>query len=158
MSLPPFEQVVADHGLVVLRVCRALVGPHDAEDACSETFLAALIAYPKLRPASNIRGWLVTIAHRKAIDRLRADRRTSVPLDSLPEQPSPDRQPTDFDLWGDVAELPPKQRAAIAYHYIGGLPYAQVAELLESTEAAARRAAADGIAKLRITLGREDRP
>ncbi|MHB8289872.1 MAG: RNA polymerase sigma factor [Acidimicrobiales bacterium] len=158
MSLPPFEQVVAEHGLVVLRVCRALVGSHDAEDAWSETFLAALVAYPKLRAASNIRGWLVTIAHRKAIDRLRADRRTPVPLDSLPEQLSPDVQPTDFDLWGDVAELPPKQRAAIAYHYIADLPYAQVGELLDSTEAAARRAAADGIAKLRITFGREDRP
>lgn len=68
------------------------------------------------------------------------------------------RQPTDLDLWGDVAELPPKQRAAIAYHYLADLPYAQVAELLDSTEAAARRAAADGIAKLRVTLGREDRP
>lgn len=158
MSLPPFEQVVADHGSVVLRVCRAMVGPHDAEDAWSETFLAALIAYPQLRPDSNIRGWLVTIAHRKAIDRLRANRRAPVPLDSLPEQPSLDRRPTDLDLWGDVAELPPKQRAAIAYHYLADLPYAQVAEVLDSTEAAARRAAADGIAKLRITLGREDRP
>jgi DNA-directed RNA polymerase specialized sigma24 family protein len=57
-----------------------------------------------------------------------------------------------------VAELPPKQRAAVAYHYLAGMPYAQVAELLGGTEAAARRAAADGIAKLRTTLGREDRP
>lgn len=157
MSLPPFEQVVADHGPVVLRVCRALVGPDDAEDAWSDTFLAALVAYPRLRPDSNVRGWLVTIAHRKAIDRLRAGRRAPVPLESLPEQPSPDIQPTDLDLWRKVAELAPKQRAAVAYHYLAGLPHAQVAEVLGGTETAARRAAADGIAKLRVALGRQDR-
>ena len=157
MSLPPFEQVVADHGPVVLRVCRALVGPDDAEDAWSDTFLAALVAYPRLRPDSNVRGWLVTIAHRKAIDRLRAGRRAPVPLESLPEQPSPDIQPTDLDLWRNVAELAPRQRAAVAYHYLAGLPHAQVAEVLGGTETAARRAAADGIAKLRVALGRQDR-
>ena len=72
MTVPPFDQIVADHGAVVMRVCRALVGPHDAEDAWSETFLSALRAYPDLRPDSNVRGWLVTIAHRKAIDQIRS--------------------------------------------------------------------------------------
>ena len=49
--LPPFEEVVAEHGPTVLRVCRAVLGPVDAEDAWSETFLAALRAYP--RPAAR---------------------------------------------------------------------------------------------------------
>jgi len=57
-----------------------------------------------------------------------------------------------------VAELPPKQRAGVAYHDLAGMPYAHVAELLGGTEAAARRAATDGTAKRRTTLGREDRP
>ncbi len=156
MSLPPFEQVVTDHGPVVLRVCRALLGVHDAEDAWSETFLAALRAYPRLRPDSNVRGWLVTIAHRKAIDRLRANERAPLPVAGIPNRPSPDAPPTDFDLWRDVAELPPRQRAAVAYHYVAGLPYAEVADLLGGTAAAARRAAADGIARLRVTFDRED--
>ena len=56
---------------MVMRVCRALLAPSDAEDAWSETFLAALQAYPRLPPDSNVQGWLVTIAHRKAIDQLR---------------------------------------------------------------------------------------
>lgn len=110
--------------MVALRVCRALVGPYDAEDAWLETFLAALVAYPRLRPDSNVRGWLVTIAHRRAVDRLRANQRVPMPLDSLPEEPSSDREPTDLDLWRDVAALPPKQRAAVAYHYLADLPYA----------------------------------
>src|SRR5262245_1540152 len=70
MSRRPFEEIVAAHGPTVLRVCRAVVGPVEAEDAWSETFLAALHAYPRLRPDSNIEAWLVTIAHRKAIDHL----------------------------------------------------------------------------------------
>src|SRR5882724_7455579 len=69
--LPPFEEIVAEHGPVVMRVCRALLGPADAADAWSETFLSALEAYPKLRSESSIRAWLVTIAHRKAIDQRR---------------------------------------------------------------------------------------
>jgi RNA polymerase sigma factor (sigma-70 family) len=159
VSHPPFEQVVAEHGPVVLRVCRAVVGAHDAEDAWSETFLAALRAYPKLRPDSDIRAWLVTIAHRKAIDRVRARQRAPIPVDSLPEAASRDAEPSDPDpqLWQALAALPPKQRGAVAYHYVADLPYAQVGELLGTSEAAARRAAADGIASLRTTLRQEAR-
>ena len=61
-----FEHVVAEHGTTVLRVCRAIVGPADADDAWSETFLAAMRAYPELPGDANVEAWLVTIAHRKA--------------------------------------------------------------------------------------------
>ena len=44
----PFEAIVAQHGPTVLRVCRAVLGRADADDAWSETFLAALRAYPDL--------------------------------------------------------------------------------------------------------------
>ena len=157
MSLPPFEEVVAEHGPVVLRVCRAVVGAHDAEDAWSETFLAALSAYPKLRPDSNVRGWLVTIAHRKAVDRLRSRARAPIPIAPFPERRGPDAVPYDPEtaLWQALAALPTKQRGAVAYHYVAGLPYAEVAVMLNSSEAAARRSAADGIAKLRAALGGE---
>lgn len=160
VSLPPFEQVVAEHGPVVLRVCRAVVGLHDAEDAWSETFLAALRAYPRLRPDSDIRAWLATIAHRKAIDCVRARQRAPVPVDSLPEAAARGGEFSDHDpqLWQALAALPPKQRGAVAYHYVADLPYAQVGDLLGTSEAAARRAAADGIASLRTTLGQEARP
>jgi DNA-directed RNA polymerase specialized sigma24 family protein len=71
VTLPPFEEVVRIHGPTVWRVCRALLGPVEADDAWSETFLAALRAYPQLGPDSNVEAWLVTIAHRKAIDQHR---------------------------------------------------------------------------------------
>jgi RNA polymerase sigma factor (sigma-70 family) len=89
----PFEAVVAEHGQVVLRVCRALLGPVAADDAWSETFLAALRAYPRLRPGSDVRAWLVTIAHRKALDALRAQARRPLPTAELPERPSAEGVP-----------------------------------------------------------------
>jgi len=157
MTVTPFDQVVTEHGAVVLRVCRAVLGPVDADDAWSETFLAAMQAYPRLRPDSNIRAWLVTIAHRKAIDRHRVARRSPVPTETLPERPTrlgnPD--PSDDDLWEAVHLLPDKQRAAVAYRYLADLPYREIGALLGSSEAAARRSAADGIATLRTSYRKE---
>ena len=149
----PFETIVADHGPTVLRVCRAILGPHDADDAWSETFLSALKAYPDLPETANVEAWLVTIAHRKAIDVTRVRSRQAIPVEEVPERAStigiPDT--TDSDLWHAVAQLPDKQRRAIAYHYIAGLPFADIAEIVSSSTDAARRAAADGIKTLRAT-------
>jgi RNA polymerase sigma factor (sigma-70 family) len=147
----PFEDVVIEHGATVLRVCRAVVGPVDAEDAWSETFLSALRAYADLPPDANVEAWLVTIAHRRALDVGRAKSRRPVPTDSLPERPSPHADPAcrDGDLWAALERLPTKQRQAVAYHHIVGLPFAEIAELLGNSPDAARRAASDGIKTLR---------
>jgi RNA polymerase sigma factor (sigma-70 family) len=146
----PFEIVVAEHGATVLRVCRALLGAGDADDAWSETFLAALKAYPQLAPDANVEAWLVTIAHRKAIDVTRAAARRAVPAGDLPERSDAVQAgDPDPDLAAALAGLPPKQRAAVAYHYLAGLPYQEVAAVIGGSTDAARRAAADGIAKLR---------
>jgi RNA polymerase sigma factor (sigma-70 family) len=150
----PFEVVVEQYGAMVLRVCRAVVGPVDAEDAWSETFLAALRAYPRLRTDSNVEAWLVTIAHRKALDHVRrAARQRATPLEDAPEPVSRDGLPGSWqtDLWAALEALPPKQRATVAYHYLGGLPYSEVAQVVGGTADAARRAASDGIATLRRT-------
>jgi DNA-directed RNA polymerase specialized sigma24 family protein len=59
----------------------------------------------------------------------------------------------DLDLPGSLARLPERQRFAVSYHYLGGLPYAEVAAIIGGTAEAARRAASDGIANLRKTHG-----
>jgi RNA polymerase sigma factor (sigma-70 family) len=156
----PFEEVLSEHGSVVMRVCAALLDRADAEDAWSETFLAALQAYPRLRTGSNVRGWLVTIAHRKAIDILRARARAPRPTGEVPEPAAgAPASPVDRDpeLWAALRALPFKQRGAVAYHYLAGLPYAEVGVLLGSSEEAARRSAADGLARLRQTYTKEGR-
>ena len=147
----PFEAVVAAHGATVLRVCRAVLGPADADDAWSETFLAALKAYPRLPADANVEAWLVTIAHRKAIDVTRVAARRAVPVGDVPERSAADAEGRDPDLAGALAALPRRQREAVAYHYLAGLPYADVAAVTGGSADAARRAAADGIASLRRT-------
>jgi len=158
--MQPFEEIVVEHGPMVRRVCRALLGPVDTDDAWSETFLAALRAYPDLRPGSNVRGWLVTIAHHKAIDQIRARARGPEPAADLSDRPpdgAPGPEPADTELHGALAALPFKQRGAVVYRYLADLPYAEVGALLECSEAAARRNAADGIARLRRHYEKEPR-
>jgi RNA polymerase sigma factor (sigma-70 family) len=149
----PFEKVVAEHGRTVLRVCRALLASHDADDAWSETFLSALRGYPELPETANVEAWLVTIAHRKAIDVLRSRKRQPVLVEEVTEAPTtlgvPDPDDADDGLWHTVRALPDRQRQAVAYHYVAGLPYAEIAQIIGGTTDAARRAAADGIRNLR---------
>jgi RNA polymerase sigma factor (sigma-70 family) len=147
----PFEEVVAAYGPTVLRVCRAVLGPADADDAWSETFLAALKAYPELAGDVNVEAWLVTIAHRKAVDVIRAAARRPVTVADVPERPTALGRPEDWDgdLWTALAKLPDKQRMAVAYHYLAGLPYREIARITGGSTDAARRAAFDGIAALR---------
>jgi RNA polymerase sigma factor (sigma-70 family) len=109
-------------------------------------------AYPDLPADANLEAWLVTIAHRKAIDITRATSRRAIPVPRTPDTPSRDHTAEGhLDLTDAVAALPTKQRQAVAYHYLAGLPYAEIATLLDTSAAAARRAAADGIAALRRT-------
>lgn len=151
MRLQPFEAIVAQYGAMVLRVCRATVGPEAAEDAWSETFLAALKAYPNLRPDSNIEAWLVTIAHRKAIDEVRREARRPAALDDRHDPIDPGVTPGGWqaDLHGAMRDLPSRQRQAVAYHYLAGMPYAEVARVIGGSPEAARKAGSDGIATLR---------
>src|SRR5688572_6340072 len=116
----PFEPVVAAHGATVLRVCRAVLGPHtDADDAWSETFLAALSGWPDLADDANVEAWLVTIAHRKAIDVIRSRQRGAIPVGEVPDRVSTVGIPgaIDHDLWAALARLPDKQRQSVAYHH-----------------------------------------
>ena len=93
----------------------------------------------------------MTIAHRKAIDVTRAAARRRRPADELPDTgaPAAPAEGRDLDLAAALNQLPPKQKQAVAYHYLAGLPYAEVAAIVGGTAAAARRASADGIAALR---------
>lgn len=157
----PFETVVRTHGAVVLRVCRSVLAVHDADDAWSETFLSAMDAYPLLPADANVEAWLVTIARRKCIDALRAAGRRAVTVERMPEAATslglPEleaefRQESD-DIARAVSTLPDRQRRAVTYHYLGGLKYQEVADIIGGTSEAARRAAADGIRSLRRTMG-----
>lgn len=150
MTLPPFELMVREHGARVLAICRSRVDPADVDDAWSETFLAALSAWPDLPEDLDVEAWLVTVARRKCVDvhRARARRRTE-PVAEIPEVPADGEEAEDEGVWRHVASLPTKQRQVITYRYLGGLSHARIADLVGGTEAATRRAASDGLKSLR---------
>lgn len=161
----PFDDAVARHGPTVLRVCRAVLGVGaDADDAWSETFLSALRAWPELPEGTGVEAWLVRVAHRRAVDVVRRGSHAASPVGGADDvaalhraalhraalQRSDDDESGDPSIWDAVATLPTRQRLCVAYRYLGGLAYAEVAELTGGSEAAARRAAADGVAALRV--------
>lgn len=153
--MPPFQALIDAHAAEVMAVLRGAVGRDDAEDCFQETFIAALRAYPKLKDDSNLRGWLLTIAHRKAIDHHRARGRRPLPVEELPETPVADADPDPFagdGIWERVQALPPKQRAAVTLRYASDLPHAEIAAALGCSPAAARRSLHEGIKRLRKEL------
>jgi RNA polymerase sigma factor (sigma-70 family) len=150
-ELPPFQTLIDAHAGEVMAVCRGAVGRVDAEDCFQETFLSALRAYPRLRDAGNLRGWLITIAHRKAIDHHRARGRRPVPVAEVAEVAVTDPEPED-GIWAVVGALPPKQRAAVTLRYASDLPHAEIAAALGCSPEAARRSLHEGIKRLRKEL------
>src|SRR3954451_9405845 len=118
MRTPPFQVLLDEHRHDVYRFLIASVGPHEADDCFQETFMAALRAYPRLRDASNLRAWLLTIAHRKAIDAHRARKRRAIPVEEVPEQGVPAHANGESALWEAVRRLPPKQWTAVLHRYV----------------------------------------
>jgi RNA polymerase sigma factor (sigma-70 family) len=152
VTAPPFQILLDRHANEVLGVLRGAVGRSDADDCFQETFLAALRAYPKLGEASNLRGWLLTIAHRKAIDHHRANGRRPVPVAEIGDYAAEDPGPADDGIWELVGGLPPKQRAAVALRYACDLPHAEIAAALDCSPEAARRSLHEGMKRLRKEL------
>lgn len=152
MKLPPFQALFDENRVDVFRFLVATAGPSDADDAFQETWISALRAYPRLRRADNLRAWLFRIAQNKAIDVHRARARRALPVADVPGragEPVAHGQP---ELWARLRELPAKQRTAVFCRSVLGMPYAELALLLDSSEEAARRNVHEGLKKLREGL------
>jgi RNA polymerase sigma factor (sigma-70 family) len=150
-ELPPFQALLDEHSRDVLGFLIAAVGPQEAEDCFQETLVAALRSYPRLEDDSNLRGWLLTIAHRKAIDHHRGRTRRPTPVGDAPEVAVSDRE-TGTGVWTAVAGLPPKQRTAVALRFACDMPHREIAAALGGSEEAARRNLHEGLKKLREVL------
>ena len=152
-ALPPFQLVFEQHAQAVLTFLGGAVGSSEAEDCFQETMLSALRAYPRLGDASNLRGWLLTIARRKAIDAHRARARRPVPVAdpdlSVGVDPQPD---TDDSLWDQVRGLPAKQRKAVVLRFAGDKSYPEIAATMSVTQDSARQNVHEGLKKLRKEL------
>src|SRR3954470_3210507 len=154
MPLPPFQATLDEHRDVVARFLVASVGRQEADDCLQETLLSALRAYPRLRPGSNVRAWLLTIARNKAMDSHRARRRQPVPAGEHIEMAAPagaelNGDGPDEELWALVRDLPAKQRGAVVLRFVNDLSHREIATVLDCSEAAARRSLHEGLTKLR---------
>lgn len=152
MTLPPFQLALEQHRGDVHRFLVASVGTGDCDDCFQETFLSALRAYPKLRDASNLRGWLLTIAHHKALDSHRARGRRAVPVGDVPDVAvAPDDGVLrDEELWAQVRALPDKQRAAVMLRFAGDLAYEEIGAAMGISVDAARRNVHEGLKRMRM--------
>jgi RNA polymerase sigma factor (sigma-70 family) len=159
VDLPPFQTLIDDHGREVHRFLTATVGHTAADDCYQETWVAALRAYPRLRHADNMRAWLLTIAHRKSIDYIRARNRRAVPLADVPERAdgsgsAPLIVDGEDEVWSLVRQLPPKQRTAVALRYVFDAAHAEIGSVMGTSEEAARRNVHEGLRRLRTEYHR----
>jgi RNA polymerase sigma factor (sigma-70 family) len=152
--MTPFQQVLDEHGPGLYRHLVGTLGPHDGADCYQEAVIAALRAWPPPHEG-NLRAWLFTVAHRKVIDHARAAGRRAVPVGNVPERPStPAERDLDGDVWVAVRTLPEKQRLAVALRHGEDWGYADIAAVLECTEAAARQSVKAGLSRLKEVLAR----
>jgi RNA polymerase sigma factor (sigma-70 family) len=151
--LPPFQAFLDDNAERVWRFLVGCVGPVEAEDCFQETFLAALRAYPELRRAGNLTGWVMRIAHSKAMDSHRGRARRPRAVAEVPERAAHLGAETDDALWGLVRALPDKQCAAIAHRFANDMSYREIARVMSCSEDAARRSVHEGIKRLREAMG-----
>jgi RNA polymerase sigma factor (sigma-70 family) len=161
VTLPPFQHLVDAHWRDVARLAHALAGPIDGDDVAQQAWIQALAAYPRLRTATNLRGWLLTITSRCAMDVHRSRGRRAVPAQdvaaigevsgrALVDGPEGDRP--DESLWKHVSNLPERQRHAVVLRYVVDLDHAGIAKALGTTPGMSRRLVSDGIATLRKVI------
>jgi RNA polymerase sigma factor (sigma-70 family) len=166
-SPPPFQRFLDAQREAVWRYLVSQVGAAEAEDCFQETFVAALRAYPRLRADSNLRAWVLTIAHHKALDAHRARSRRARPVadaaalsggetasgraEHAGSTPSAQDQllAREDELWQAVGALPERQRSAVVLRYVADLPHREIAAALECSPEAARRSLHEGLTKLR---------
>jgi RNA polymerase sigma-70 factor, ECF subfamily len=156
-----WDQIVADHGPIVVRLARRILGAGpDAEDVVQEVFLEAF----RLRQRQEVGNWaglLRKMAARRALDRLRLRRRME-PLDGLecaaagsgPHETAVAHESADR-LREAIAHLPDGQAAVFSLRYFDELSYDEIAEVLGIEASAVGMALHKARAKLQTLLNVE---
>jgi RNA polymerase sigma-70 factor (ECF subfamily) len=159
-----FEQLYRLYvGPVYRFIGSRLRDPHLTDDATAETFLQAWRDLPRLKDPARFESWLLQIAHRRAIDQVRANRQT-VPLEhaeSLPDGrrlASPEQQGdanADIELVRSALdELPEPQRTVITLRYLFHMSHEEIAAQLGRSNGAVRALRQRALARLRRSIAR----
>jgi RNA polymerase sigma factor (sigma-70 family) len=162
-----FEALVRDHERLVFGLALRVVGnPADAEEVAQDTFeraYNALAGYPAERVAAmQLRPWLAQIALNLARNRLRRRPPPTRPLeDGLPMLAAPAasdpaevaERAQERDFWAELlACLPRGYREAVVLRHVEGLPYTEVAEVLDRPVGTVKTHVHRGVRLLRVEL------
>ncbi|MGB6570340.1 MAG: ECF RNA polymerase sigma factor SigK [Trebonia sp.] len=143
-------------------VRRVLRNPSQAEEVAQEVLLEVWRAASRFDPArGSAATWVLTIAHRRAIDRVRAEEAATAREQRTAEVPAATDEVAETveasmdaeRLRRCLAELTELQRESITLAYYGGYSYAQVAALLDTALGTIKTRIRDGLTRLRACLG-----
>lgn len=124
-----FYQRWAGRLLGVLR--RQCSGPGEAEDLLQDVLLTVWRKAPSYNVSrGDVGGWLYTICRHRAVDRFRR-RKPSEPLEGVDIPISAKTPELRVDLEQALAQLEPRESAALRLAYFGGLTYEETAQRLE---------------------------
>jgi RNA polymerase sigma-70 factor, ECF subfamily len=157
-----FEAVCARAGPAVFGVVRAVVrDPFQAEEVCQEVLLEVWCAASRFEPGrGSALAWVTTIAHRRAVDRVRSETRLAgrqrraamhqVAYDQVAEavEARLDRERVRRCL-GSLTSV---QRESVTLAYYGGYTVREVAALLAVPEGTIKTRMRDGLIRLRDCL------
>jgi len=138
-----FQELYESYATEVYRFAFSLSGERaEAEDITSETLIRAWVKKSTIR-TETLKAYLMTIARNTFLERRRKSRREVALEETLPDPaPGPeDRAETRFDLMRIeklLQTLPEIDRAAFVLRVRHGLPYEEIARVLEITLASAK--------------------
>ena len=156
------EEIYRAHGGAVKAVARRVLRDDAlAEDVVQDVFVSFWKAAHKFDAGrGSIRTYLLTIAHRRAVDIVRSEQARSAREENTPPQPPPIDLESEVWLRSQseqvrraVAGLRPDEREAISLAYFGGLSYVDVARALGQPEGTIKSRIRNGMRKLSDELG-----
>ena len=156
-------ECVRQHGAALGRLCMALTGCQaDAEEAAQETLLAACAQMASYRGEGSVRAWLFGIARRQCARRIERGAREGRRLALVREEESGGGAESPAvsvavmrrarAVREAMAGLKPSEREALLLHYQAGLSFREIGEACGIDEAAARKRASRGLARLRTMI------
>jgi RNA polymerase sigma-70 factor, ECF subfamily len=158
-----FEAVCARAGPAVFGVVRAVVrDPFQVEEVCQEVLLEVWCAASRFEPGrGSALAWVTTIAHRRAVDRVRSEHRAAErQLRAASHQVEYDEVAEAVEVRLDrervrrcLGSLTSVQRESVTLAYYGGYTLRQVAALLAVPEGTVKTRMRDGLIRLRDCLG-----
>jgi RNA polymerase sigma-70 factor (ECF subfamily) len=148
------EEAYRTLGPLVMSYLSRYVPQPDIEDVMQRVFYEVWRVHERYDPGQSLRGWVLGIARKRAIDHLRKRRDVVVPLDSMREITGDDgREIADRLVWADEVRgaldlLPELQREVLELAYFGGYTQTEISGALEVPLGTVKTRTARGLQRL----------